>query len=485
MANLSNALVGSGLLALPAAFVSSGLVAGLLSLCVLAAGSAYAAGLVVRTKRLVERHAARDDVARYDEVGAHAAGAAGRAVANVALVASQLGFASSYFVFVARDVLDIASGSASPPPPPPPPLAPPPLLLPAQLAARLTVQGAVAAPAGVASFPPAYVILVLFPLAWLVQLVRRLDKLSFVSVISGAAVLFAAVALLVDGARRLQETGGALHWPWDTAVYGPMFKAATYADFFGIACFSYACQGVVLPLAASLAPPPTVKTTPLGEDEEGGEALFECFGLLGGAPGGAGAGRRSSKPSDRPFYAVVIATMVLTTVLYGVVGMLGAMMYGDGVQAMVTEELRDDALGLSVKVALAVMCFCSLPVQLFPVVQLAEDVAVARGLVPASGATWGGVWARNLVRALVVLVPVAVALLLPCFGQVTSLVGALCNSSMMFLLPPFFFGRVALRFGTLSVLDGVLCAVTVLVGLAGAGTCTAAVVAQLADGQCA
>ena len=451
--------------------------------------------------------------ARFDDVAHAAFGGAGRAVAAAAVLLSQLGFATSYFVFASQNVRDAAISFG----------------------------------AKEDSLPQGRVVLMLWCICALFQLVRRVERLQFVSVASAVAVLAASAAIFADGFAHHK---GRIPPPWDQKAYGPWIKI-TFPDFFGIAAFSYCCQAVVGSLEdalrrAAVADMVRARVNKAGSGGGSGggfEAAFEawCNGMPLRTPspskrngdaenGGYGAIPVTSSPSssaaaaaaaasaedafaamdnaedvgealpllgtspwplasganladDIPFAGAEVsarrelvqvtdAAVASVTVLYVAFGAIGYMLYGDAVvNAEITELLHTKAMRSSVQLALSTCVVCSMPIMLMPVC----DVLCPERVV---GRAW------PVARAMVVAAPAAAALALPCFSQVTALSGAVFNSQLSFLLPAAC--ALALQGGQqdgLSPASRVGCIALILFGLAGVAT-AASVVLDLVHGDC-
>lgn len=226
--NLFNALIGSGILVMPSAFAMAGVGASVVTLLLISFISAYSCVLLLRAKHLLP---SRDG--RYDEVGEEAFGAPGRILAEAAIVISQVGTTASYLLFVAKDMAPMVASF---------------------------LKGPSRAPESAEHTfhlsPTAAVLLLLFPLSWLLQLIRKIESLSSVSSVNAIALVVGIALIFTDGARRMREEGRELRPPWDVDANGPLFNSESYANFFGVAAFSLCCHALSLPIAESLETPP-------------------------------------------------------------------------------------------------------------------------------------------------------------------------------------------------------------------------------------
>eukprot|EP00898_Chlorokybus_atmophyticus_P000255 jgi/Chlat1/122/Chrsp1S00223 len=441
--NLMMSLLGTGMLALPAAFKSSGIIGGAVSLTAFAAITAHSIRLLVRSKHGLPKGLSRD---RYDDIGAAAFGKAGRIAANLAVVSSQLGFACSHIVFAVDNIHDLFT------------------------------------PLG-----PVTLVLLLWPCGVLLQFIRRLDSLAQVSLVAIVFVLMSIVAVFVDGATH----GLPLHYPWDSSHYGPPLKWRTYADFFGIAVFAYCCQAVVVPLEGSLRPQredklfPVSKSSPASVERESAPLLDTPNSGVTHTQESLESPTRADNVAKR-FLQVADLSLVSVTVLYIAFGALGYMFYGENVHSVITANLSAGWAGVVVRAGLSSMTILSLPAliaSLQSVFTIAMQWQEAAGYLKEDDELWSlDFWKRNAVRGTVASVPFLLAALLPCFAQVTNLVGGFCNAFMAFILPPLFYMK--LFWDRISQQDLTVCLLILVVGLIGFVSTTAACVREIAAGVC-
>ena len=486
--SLVNCLVGSGLLVFPSGFQEGGIIASSVAIAVFAAFCAFSVRLLVWCRPFPG--------ARFDDIAHAAFGAPGRVIAATAVLCSQFGFATSYFVFASQNLSDVI---------------------------KTLTHGH--------TLPTGRVILMLWCLCALLQLVRRVERLQFVSVLNAVAVCGGVATIFADGMMHHRDD---VHAPWDKHAYGPWIKKR-FPEFFGIGAFSYCCQAVVgsledalrraavadmvrarvrktggpnsggtfeaafeawcngsplrtpsptkrrgddLPASSSATSPPPPYAYSMAEDpESNGEALP----LLGTSPWPLAVG--ASIADDLPFggaevsarrelIQVADASAITVTILYVAFGAIGYMFYGDKVgEKEITELLSDETLRVGVQLMLTAVVLCSMPIMLMPCC----DILCPERVV---GRAW------PVTRALIVAAPVAAALSIPCFSQVTALSGAIFNSLLSFLLPAAC--ALALEGGQQDGLSpGVRigCLGMLLFGLAGVAT-GAEVIIDLVNGKC-
>eukprot|EP00899_Mesostigma_viride_P015303 jgi/Mesvir1/23774/Mv10599-RA.1 len=433
--NIVNALIGSSFLALPIGFEKAGIMSGLALMGVLVLSIAYSVRLLMHCKHARPAGA----IVLFDDVGFAAFGQAGRNVANVALVLSQVGFVCSYLVFAAENFYDVL---------------------------RCDHGGCFLSKSGF--------VIALAPMAYVLVLIRSVDKLAMVSFLALISIVYSIAVVYYDGSTR----GQRLHWPWDVNAYGPWLKWATFPDFFGIAVFSFCCQAVAMSMAHSIpsdncegeAEGPAACARAECSASRGGRLSnihqhsdsqgqgryvppLEGSVVQGGSLEGAGGGGQhrgvaipvegdddtrsllghgghpalsTAKRSPymahahaRSFLWVLDLSLITVGIIYASFGALGYMFYGSSVRPSVTENLAHGFAGIAVRVGLSLMCIMSIPVQLFPVTQLLEKEAVKQGcLSPEDANCTKSFWKRNAFRFLIVACPSALAVGLPCFTMV-------------------------------------------------------------------
>ena len=127
----------------------------------------------------------------------------------------------------------------------------------------------------------------------------------------------------------------------------------------------------------------------------------------------------------RRVYVALVVTFCLT-------GSLGYLAFGEDVDSIIILNLPKDAwYTLVCECMLAFGLIVSYPVQLFPVMYMAENYFLdANGRHARHIEAW-----RNLVRFGVFFVTVILAALVPHFGLFMSLIGSVGSSSLMFIIP--------------------------------------------------
>jgi amino acid permease len=172
--------------------------------------------------------------------------------------------------------------------------------------------------------------------------------------------------------------------PWDM----PLVKYDTFSVFFGIACFAYTVQGVVLSFELQMA-----------------------------------------KPED--FSKVLRIAIFLVMVIYATIGCAGYIYFQEGTDAPITNNLDDikeipSWLSTAVKCCLSLALICCYPLQMLPVVIITEKALLSKH----------SHWALSYaIRTSLVLGTAVVAEIVPFFGLFAGLVGGLTCASMTCVMP--------------------------------------------------
>eukprot|EP01094_Clydonella_sp_ATCC50884_P004338 TRINITY_DN13368_c0_g1_i1.p1 TRINITY_DN13368_c0_g1~~TRINITY_DN13368_c0_g1_i1.p1 ORF type:complete len:481 (-),score=173.12 TRINITY_DN13368_c0_g1_i1:343-1665(-) len=142
--------------------------------------------------------------------------------------------------------------------------------------------------------------------------------------------------------------------------------------------------------------------------------------------------RAMKKPSHYPYVLDMgYFCVALMVIAFGTIGYLG---YGESVSDEITLSLPGGVVSAGVKALLILAIFSTYPVQLFPIIALAEGAVLGRFLA----SRWIE-WYRNAVRTGLVALTVVLALSIPRFSLFVSLVGAIGGSMMAFILPSLFY----------------------------------------------
>jgi len=128
----------------------------------------------------------------------------------------------------------------------------------------------------------------------------------------------------------------------------------------------------------------------------------------------------------------------LVTVLFLLVGIFGFLFYGDDVAPMVINSLpEDDRYVVVIKVFLVAQIVFTYPLQMFPVILLAEEALIH----PDSNPYWHET-KRAAIRVVLVGFTALIATSLPFFSLVSSLMGALASSMSGFIFPALIYTKI-------------------------------------------
>ena len=440
-ANLLNALIGTGLLSMPRGFADAGILLGTLSIAIIGFFSYRSATLIVQCKQLLPGGSGT----LLHIAGTSLSPSIGRPLAASVLVLSQLGLAASYLTFLAQ-TLHTLSG--------------------------LETHTSLA---------------LIFVPAVALQLIRRMEALAPISVLSSVALLFSIVAVVVHGihlVKRHSDSGGESDWSSGSNLKG-LLIAPTWPSFFGFASLSFCCHASVTAIAESVEAAPGnidyVHAVGDGHREEA-EELNE-WSLLGSSPG-EHVEEKQAQDLAR-FSKSALISFFTAGALYTGAGLSGVALYGRHVAPILTEAFGHGFWGVSIRIAMSLVCITTLPVQLYPVVEQFEWQLIGDALLQPSP-SWQIVCTRNAIRTCCVLVPLLFSLLLPCFSQIVSLVGSLAIGILVFILPPVFYAAINLtRTGrTGTSIENSLTVLSVLIGSAGAITGALVTARDLMNGAC-
>ncbi|KAL5224826.1 hypothetical protein ABZP36_011465 [Zizania latifolia] len=176
----------------------------------------------------------------------------------------------------------------------------------------------------------------------------------------------------------------------------------------------------------------------------------------------------------RMFPTVLLLCFIICTLGYGLMGVIGYLMYGESLRSQVTLNLPSRSLASSIAIYTTLINpFTKFALLVTPI---AEAIEGGLGLRAAAG---GGMrWRRDAtvsvaVRTALVVSATVVALAVPFFAYVVALTGSFLSSSMTMLLPCVCYLKISSRTPTkLGLVETVVCVgvIVVGVGVIGVGT---------------
>ncbi|KAG9459265.1 hypothetical protein H6P81_003773 [Aristolochia fimbriata] len=138
----------------------------------------------------------------------------------------------------------------------------------------------------------------------------------------------------------------------------------------------------------------------------------------------------ASTNNAKRFSTVLIICFVLCTCTYGSMGVLGYLMYGQGVKPEITLNLPFGKMSSKLAIYTTLINpFTKYALIITPIATAIEDTNISPKLFNRKGAN------AVLIRTLLVLSTVLMALMVPFFGSVMTLTGSFLSSSASMLLP--------------------------------------------------
>jgi proton-coupled amino acid transporter len=323
--NLVKPFIGAGILALPFAFKSGGLLASVLLMALLALMANYCIRCLLHCLRDITqpgyktpaeqsaasppllsplldsgssslRHPSLASATRrysptappsFRDIGYAAFGSVGKYAVDVSLVASQLGFCTAYVAFIGENMNTVVP----------------------------SVSGTV------------WMLLMTGCLLLLCQL-RHVSSVAFTSAIGNGIYLVSVVIILVDGIRHACCLSGRDERSGESLA---LVRLSGLPFVFGTACFALEGIGLILPVKAAM--------------RHVDQHRFSC--LLNSA-------------------------VLLVACSYLLFGSLGYVFYGEAVSATITANLSGGAVSDAVRVSLCISLFFSYILQMFPVVDISD-----------------------------------------------------------------------------------------------------------------
>lgn len=357
-ANVLKAFIGTSYLSLPFAFYQSGLVLGAVGLVIIATITDHCCQLIIKCKNAavemilnsspkyqeLQTEECYEEMARIKEtienemtlgdIGKIAVGPWGLRLVNMALIITQTGFCVAYFIFMGNTIAEMFPIAYKPH-----------NVTPIKKSMLFTPTGpATGSPSVPTTMPrnsstmipplegkstaPLFVLIVLIPLPFLVAMayvrsIRKLGPISGVANVTLLAGFFGLLTFLLKG----------LHFKMKDVS---LARLSTFPIFFGQLTGAYEGIGTVIPIESSMA-------------------------------------------ENRPRFPLYLhlALGIVSSIL-GSFGMLGYTIYGSNVPQIVTDTLQTGVMAQLVRVTLIVAVLMTYPLQLYPVIEIAESICFTK-----------------------------------------------------------------------------------------------------------
>lgn len=347
--NTFKSILGTGVLTMPFAFAATGMYPAIALTILFAVWSFYTSELIARCTDRVP------SAMTYDDIAEAAFGGVGRWIGAINLVVNQLLTCCAYLVFASTNFASVFLDDSG------------------------------------GTYPWWFVVAICPPFLVLVCL-RNMSSLAPVSAVGNVFVALSLGTILAVAAPHVQWSAfGEPAWPTSTGI----------STFFGIAAFTFAGQGEVIPIYLSME-----------NRQDYGRVL-------------CGVG-----------FVAWLANVAVGAVVFSA--------YGDDTQANVFQTLDGMAAGIA-KVSMSSVIYATLPLKLFPAVQVMEAILIDDdGLDPSEDehaplCPFITEPKRIIIRVFLALVAVGPAMVLSNFGFLVSFSGAFCLGIVGFMLPPLMY----------------------------------------------
>ncbi|MCO5563133.1 hypothetical protein L7F22_016769 [Adiantum nelumboides] len=167
------------------------------------------------------------------------------------------------------------------------------------------------------------------------------------------------------------------------------------------------------------------------------------------------------KPSQ--FTAILTTSFIICTTMYAGMAVMGFTMFGAETQSQITLNLPKHLVASKIALwATVVNPFTKYALTITPVALSLEE------LFPSLVYSWKSYWMSLIIRSILVVSTLCVALLVPFFGYMMSLIGSLLSMLVCLILPAACFLKIAgntatsfqRMFSVLIIVIGIVCAVT-------------------------
>ncbi|XP_041476594.1 proton-coupled amino acid transporter 1-like isoform X1 [Lytechinus variegatus] len=351
-ANIFKAFIGTNFLSISFALSMSGLYLGIAGLVLIATATVHCCYLIVKCKRY-----AIEDIVRkfnlhpesshthrklvqsiekslsYGDISRLTLGRWGTWVTNISLLVTQLGFCINYFIFIGNTIQRMfpVTNSTVVPASTIHPRTPPQSLSNADALMESTTQTAnwthVMNNAHSSAPPYQLLMLIPFPIFIVFALLRKIRQLGSSSIIANGSVLIAYVVVMYYILRDFEINSTIVNVNWKQ-----------FPVFFGQVTASYEGIGTIIPIESSM---------------EGNRHLYPLL---------------------------LHINVTFFTLLMASIGIMGYLYYGKDVEQMIIWSLPlQDPLTIAVNVTLVIAIVFTYPLQVFPIVEIMEQLIFAPG----------------------------------------------------------------------------------------------------------
>ena len=394
-------IAGAGMMALPYAFLQSGLLAGVVGVFILAALSSSSIKLLASIKRSLYG----DAPVTYLDVGVRVLGEDAGKLISAAVCACSLGVSTAYLVFI-----QCTGRSLFP-----------------QLSA----------------LPSAVFVLAALPVILTLVLLRSYRLLAFTALIGDVSILLGTLCVVLSGLSGMSASGAGgsppVWWPHPTSDL--LVKPATFPLFLSTAAFLFCVHFFIIPVQNAMAEPSQFPVA-VNRSFVITAAVNAAFGVVGLLCYANPSAIILNDVQGSGWVAAVKALLCLDMIFsYAVVFVPGREIVENALLG------RESPPSSPVDRRMSVANgdgddFHSAGVSVLPLqrsrssglVDSPEPISWWQLTSPASSMSLDG--RRNVIRAALVLVTVVLAISLPWFGVVISLVGGLSMTALGFVFPP-------------------------------------------------
>lgn len=339
------ALVGLGILFLPRAFCNGGMLFSIITLNVFGVLTFICYMLLIELKRYF-------NLSSFGELGFKTYGNTLKILILISILISQIGFVSTYILFSTSNLLNLFQWDQM----------------------KLVI----------AQF------ILLIPLV----LIRKIGKLSFISLVSSVCILIGLAIVFFYTIDDLIQDG-----------IGPnitQFNSNSWSMLVGVAVTSFEGIGLILPIELSM-------------------------------------------PNPKEFPRVLAISMVAITLLFTTVGVLGYLTFGENVETIILLNLPYSNISIKIILILySLAVFLTAPLQLFPAIKILENVIFNLKMFFKNGKLYNSgkfnnriKWFKNLYRVVFLFVICVVAYLnFDNIDKFVSFNGCFACIPLVYIYPP-------------------------------------------------